>query len=80
MKKEIEFKAPEGFVVPEDVEPGKPFEAMATLRQKEDGTLCLEAIDGAPLSKDGGDYDKDDAPTDTPPPGFLDSVEAGIPK
>jgi len=42
-----EFDAPEGFEVPEGSEPGADFQAVATVRQKADGRLCLVSLDGA---------------------------------
>jgi hypothetical protein len=42
-----EFDAPQGFEVPEGSEPGADFQAVATVRQKADGRLCLVSLDGA---------------------------------
>lgn len=72
MKKEIEFEAPEGFAPPEDSEPGKPFEVLATIRMKEDGKLCLEALDGAPVGEKYADKETE-MPDDEDD--FLGAVE-----
>ncbi len=76
MAKEIEFPAPEGFAPPEDAEPGKSFEVMATLRQKDDGTLCLEAIDGVALSSEEPAESSDEENAEDI--GFLGAVEKGM--
>lgn len=75
MPKEIEFPAPKGFAPPEDSEPGKPFEVLATIRQKEDGTLCLEALDGAPVSPE---EDGEAVTEENTEPDFLGAVEKGM--
>lgn len=50
-----EFSAPEGFAPEEGVEEDQEFEAIATLKRKPDGKLCLVALDGArfPDKRDG---------------------------
>lgn len=48
-EKEVYLKVPEGFDVPEGIKPGDTFEAMSTYRLKEDGGLCLEAVEGNEL-------------------------------
>lgn len=74
MPKEIEFEAPKGFLPPEDSEPGKPFEVLATIRLKEDGKLCLEALDGAPVGEKYADKEsKPEMPDDEDD--FLGAVE-----
>lgn len=77
MAKEIEFPAPEGFAPPENSEPGNPFEVLATIRQKENGMLCLEALDGAPVSpeEDGETSEAENSEEDG---GFLGAVEKGM--
>ena len=73
MPKEIEFDAPKGFAPPEDSEPGKPFEVLATIRQKEDGKLCLEAVDGVAVTA----AEKSETPEmeESEDEGFLAAVE-----
>lgn len=49
----IEFDLPAGFQVPDDVEPGESFDAVATLSVGEDGKAQLLALDGLPV--EGGE-------------------------
>jgi len=45
-----EFPAPEGFVPPPEIEPGEEFEALGTFKMKDDGRVCLVAMDGVPVT------------------------------
>lgn len=45
----VEFKMPDDFAPPADVKPGEEFQALATLKVKSDGVLCLTAIDGSAI-------------------------------
>jgi hypothetical protein len=74
MPKEIEFESPEGFAAPEDTEQGKSFEVLATLRQKEDGKLCLEAIDGVAVTS----AEAKETPEMEEEEDFLGAVEKGM--
>jgi len=86
--KEIEFQAPKGFSPPEDSTPGQPFEVMASVRMKENGMLCLEAIDGVSVSPEEQaetpeeENAEDNAPSDKKPAaiGFLAAIEDGVSK
>lgn len=49
----IEFDLPSGFQVPDDVEPGESFDAVATVTVGEDGRAQLLALDGLPV--EGGE-------------------------
>ena len=76
-KTELKFAAPKGFAAPEDNEPGKPFDVLATVKVGDDGMIHLQAIDGAPLSESpAADPEDDMAPTEDP--GFLGAVEKGM--
>jgi hypothetical protein len=83
MSKEIKFPAPDGFTAPEDADPTKPFEVMASVTMGEDGTLSLSAIDGVPIATESDDMDEaddemeDDAPMSVD---FLSAIEAGASK
>jgi hypothetical protein len=44
--KKIEFLLPSEFVLPDGVDAGDEFEALATLQLKENGRACLVALDG----------------------------------
>lgn len=46
----MKLKLPPGFVPPKGTQPGQAFDAIANLRQCEDGRYELLAVDGAPLS------------------------------
>jgi hypothetical protein len=85
MPNEIKFPAPEGFSVPEDSDPTKPFEVMASVTLGEDGMLSLSAIDGAPVSipqeSDDMGYDETDEAMGGPSgDGFLVAIEQGVSK
>lgn len=47
----MKFKIPAGFEIPPDVDPGGTFTVVADLKDNEDGTVTLVAIDGAELNK-----------------------------
>jgi len=78
-KSELKFAAPKGFAAPEDNEPGKPFDVLATVKVGDDGMVHLQAIDGVALSDSESpvaDPKDDMAPTEDP--GFLGAVEKGM--
>lgn len=74
-KSEVKFAAPDGFAPPEDTEPGKSFEVLATVKQTEDGTLELEALDGVPV---GGEESAGEPDTSEDTSDFLGAVEKGM--
>ena len=86
--KEIEFQAPKGFSPPEDSAPGQSFEVMATVKMKDNGMLCLEAIDGVSVYPEEDaetpeeENAEDNAPSDKKPAaiGFLAAIEDGMGK
>jgi hypothetical protein len=45
-----EFPLPEGFTPPEGTQTGTPFQALGTFRVKSDGSMCLLAVDGSPVT------------------------------
>jgi hypothetical protein len=54
----VEFPLPQGFQVPQDVEPGQTFDAVASLKLAEDGSAELVSLDGIPIGDDGDEDDK----------------------
>lgn len=82
MSKEIKFPMPDGFAAPEDAQPGKPFEVMATVMMSEDGMLALSAIDGAPIASapEPEEEEMDDMAEMPAPEGdaFLSAIEKGM--
>jgi hypothetical protein len=60
MPSEPEFPNPEGFGPPQGVEPGQEFEAVAVLRLKPDGQLCLVSLDGSKFESEEKEYDKEE--------------------
>lgn len=81
MPKNISFPMPEGFQAPEDSQPGKPFEVMATVMMTEDGMLALSAIDGAPVAAESEESESEGAEMEIEAPegeGFLVAVEKGM--
>jgi len=57
--KALDFAIPTGFTPPEGSAPGDSFEAVATFYLGKDGSLCLKAVDGIPLSNEKEDDDKE---------------------
>ncbi len=47
----MKISLPEGFEIPENAVPGKPFEVVATIVRKEDGSFDLVAIDGIEIEE-----------------------------
>lgn len=84
MSKEIKFPAPEGFSAPEDADPTKPFEVMASVTMGEDGMLSLVSIDGVPVAAMSEDEEeKDEMEDEEESPmgdGFLVAIEKGASK
>lgn len=76
MAKKIEFRLPEGFVVPEDVSKNGQFEALATIHLKDGGKACLVALDDyrMPGYKDG---DKDE-PEEYDGKKYADAASEGM--
>lgn len=54
-----EFMIPRGFEAPTDVQPGAEFNAVAVLRQKPDGKLCLVSLDGAKFEGEEEEYEEE---------------------
>ena len=73
---EIEFKAPEGLEIPEDVKPGDSFEVMATVTLGEEGELYLKEIDGIAVSGED-DTEEGDAEGESgaSEEGFLEAMD-----
>ena len=74
-KSKVKFAAPAGFAPPEDTEPGKSFEVLATVKQTDDGMLELEALDGVAV---GGEEPSDEPDMSDKAPGFLGAIEKGM--
>jgi hypothetical protein len=77
----MEFDAPEGLEMPEDLAEGDTFDAMATLKLGEEGKLVLVSLDGVALGGSGeeeedmGEEEEGKGPSKG---GFLASAEQGI--
>jgi len=82
-EKTIEFMAPEGMEMPEGLNPGDTFEAMATVQLGEEGKLNLTALDGMTLGgmeeaeEEEGEEEGEEmtAEGNMSEGGFLDAVE-----
>ena len=48
----MKITLPEGFQLPESAKPGEPFEAVATLKMEEDGSVELKALDGVEIPEE----------------------------
>jgi hypothetical protein len=79
MSKEFKFPAPDGFTAPEDADPTKPFEVMASVTMGEDGMLSLSAIDGVPIASEPEMEEEmeEESPMSVD---FLSAIEAGASK
>jgi hypothetical protein len=64
MPTEPEFENPSGFGAPQGTEPGGEFEAVAVLRLKPDGNLCLVSLDGSKFEDKEKDYDDEEESTE----------------
>lgn len=73
-KKSIKFPSPQGFAAPEDSEPGKPFEVLATVVLLDDGMLQLQALDGVELA--AAEAAEDEVEEENP--NFLGAIERGM--
>lgn len=75
----IEFSLPEGFNTPQDVEPGSTFDAVASLKLEEDGSVELVSLDGVPVGDDKEEEsDKAEAgESDNAGNSFVNAVGAG---
>lgn len=58
MAKKIEFELPDGLSIPEGVEDGDEFDALATIQLKSGGKGCLVALDDYRMPG----YKQDDKP------------------
>jgi hypothetical protein len=47
----MKIPLPQGYEVPDNAQPGEPFEVVATLEMEEDGTFELKAIDGMKIEE-----------------------------
>ena len=45
----LTFKAPKGWEIPQDAQPGKPFSAVGTFTVDDDGNVTLTEIDGSAI-------------------------------
>lgn len=45
-----EFPVPANFQPPADVQPNEDFRALGTFRMKDNGMMCLTAVDGSPVT------------------------------
>lgn len=45
----LTFQSPEGWEIPQDAQPGKPFSAVGTFTIDENGAITLIEIDGSPI-------------------------------
>lgn len=78
--KRIEFDLPEGLSIPEGISPSNgEFDALATIKMKDDGSACLVAIDGyrMPGYLEGDEKEK---PQEKTMKGYAEAASDGIPK
>lgn len=73
-----QFKAPEGFSIPEGTKDGETFEATVTLKKQGD-SLMVQAVDGydlaKPMEKEESQEESSESETESEM-GFLDAIEA----
>ena len=80
MSNAIKFPAPDGFTAPEDADPTKPFEVMASVTMGEDGMLSLTAIDGVPIASESEEMEEEMDEESPMSVDFLSAIEAGASK
>lgn len=73
------FPIPQGFQPPDGVQPGQPFDAVASLKMADDGAnLELVAVDGIPVGEDPEEAGEAKGPAAAAPPqaggGFLSAM------
>ena len=56
----MKITLPEGFKLPETAVPGEPFEAVATLKMEEDGSVELKALDGVEIPESEDEEEEED--------------------
>lgn len=77
MAKRIEFQKPDELAIPEGISKSGEFEALATLKLKEDGkTLCLVAIDGNRMK--GYREEDDNEPEADDGKGYAEAASEGM--
>lgn len=54
----MKISLPEGFEIPDNAVPDEPFEVVATIVQKEDGSFDLVAIDGVEIESESDESDE----------------------
>lgn len=78
--KRIEFDLPDGFVVPEDLSSNQQFEALATIKLKDDGKACLVALDDYRMPG----YQEEDGPESSEPEednrSYSEAASEGMPE
>ena len=80
--KPVTFKQPAGFSLPDGVQPGEPFQAMATIQQDPDGNIELLELDGLPIDSSltapppDADADEEEDEDGDDVPGADDSAAA----
>lgn len=60
--KPVEFRTPDGFVLPEGTEAGEDFDVVCTLRAKNNGTLCLVKLGDVDMPGYADREDKSERP------------------
>ena len=72
----LSFKSPQGWEIPQDAQPGKPFSAVGTFMMDEDGTITLTEIDGSPIEapemEEEGEEEEVEVEEEETAPGMTD--------
>jgi hypothetical protein len=72
----LSFKSPQGWEIPQDAQPGKPFSAVGTFMMDEDGTITLTEIDGSPIEapemEEEGEEEEVEVEEEETEPGMTD--------
>lgn len=72
-----EFSVPEGFTPPEGSDGGREFEGLGRFKIKENGNMCLVAVDGFPVTSVVATTDEEPIPGDQPSE-FENALLAGM--
>jgi len=73
--KRIEFDLPDGFTIPDGISSDGEFETLATIKMKDDGSVCLVALDGYRMPG----YREEDEPETEDKRGYAQAASDVIP-
>jgi hypothetical protein len=79
MAKRIEFDLPDGFSLPDGISTNGEFDALATIKLKDDGSACLVAIDGHRMPGYTDESDEDESSEKPDNKSYSEASSEGMP-